>query len=139
MSLDLVLDCLWIGSDDLVELCAFAEQHDGRHGANGELLCNVREEVDVDLDEMSIWVLFGIPVRCVSEQLLKRVSADLLNHLGGDCLARATPGCVTVQNCQTVLIDSIMEVNVPVSCEHLFTSECISRNASVTTSMQRLR
>lgn len=48
-------------ADHLVELLAILEEDKGWHGANAELLCNVRELVDIDLVESDTGELLRVP------------------------------------------------------------------------------
>lgn len=51
-----------VGADDLANLLAVLEEHEGGHGADGELLRHLGNLVDVELVEAGVGVLVGEPV-----------------------------------------------------------------------------
>ena len=81
VGLDGGLESLGVGTDDLGDLVTILEEEEGGHGANAEFLCDVRDLVDVKLEEAGVGV-------CAGE----------LDNLGRDDLARTAPGSEAVKN-----------------------------------------
>ena len=63
--LDCGLECDWVGTDDLSDLLAILEEHERRHGADGEFLCDLRDFVHIELVEACVGVCVGEPRRSV--------------------------------------------------------------------------
>lgn len=81
-----------VGTDNLGNLLAALEQQESGHGADAQLLGNVRHGVDVELDERGVGV--GL--------------AELVD-LGGHGLARTAPGCEGVEDDELVTGDGALE------------------------------
>jgi hypothetical protein len=59
-----------VGANDLADLLAVLEQQESGHGADGLLLGDLGDLVDVDLVEAGVGVVVGEPAgRCVSGRL----------------------------------------------------------------------
>lgn len=81
------LESRWVGTDNLTDLVAVLEEQESRHGANGQLLRDLWELIDVDFVEFGGGEFVG-------------EFADLWrNHL-----ARTAPGRVAVNDLQDVLL-----------------------------------
>lgn len=66
VGLDGSLESLGVGTDDLSNLVAVLEEEEGGHGANAEFLCDVRDLVDVKLEEAGAGVCAGESAHSVS-------------------------------------------------------------------------
>lgn len=79
---DLGSESTLIGADDLTDLLAVLEEHEGWHGANVQLLGEVGNLVNVDLVE------FGLVFVLLAEE----------GDLGGDDFAGTAPGGETIED-----------------------------------------
>ena len=61
--LDRSLEGRWVRTDDLTDLLAILEEHERRHGADGEFLCDLGDLVNVELVEACVGVCVGEPRR----------------------------------------------------------------------------
>jgi hypothetical protein len=65
LSLDRILDSrqerLGVRTDDLLDLLLVLEDQECGHGADAELLRNVRDLVDIELDEVGVGEFLGEP------------------------------------------------------------------------------
>lgn len=89
-----------VGTDHLGNLLPVLEQQESRHGADAQLLGDVRHGVDVDLDERRVGV--GL--------------AELLD-LGGDGFARTAPGREGVEDDELVTGDGGLEFGFAGTCQ----------------------
>jgi hypothetical protein len=64
--LDGSLERRGVGADDLADLLAVLEEEESGHGADGELLGDVRDLVDVELVESRVGVGVGEPLSYLS-------------------------------------------------------------------------
>ena len=62
MLLDSGLESGGVGTDDLADLVAVLEEEESGHGADGLLLGDLGDLVDVDLVEAGVGVVVGEPV-----------------------------------------------------------------------------
>ena len=81
MLLNSSFQCPLIRTHDLPDLLAVLEEQEGRHGSDAQLLRYIAHFVDVNLEELGLWVLFAE-----------------LGDLGRDDLARPAPSGETVEN-----------------------------------------
>jgi hypothetical protein len=70
-----------IRTHDLPDLLAVLEEQEGRHSPDAQLHCYIIHFVDVDLEELGLWVLFAE-----------------LGDLGRNDLARPTPGGKAIED-----------------------------------------
>lgn len=87
-----LLQSVRVGTNHLLDDLAVLEEDDGWHRRNLVLLGNLTNLVNVNLDELSRWVLLGEFVQQWS------------NHL-----TRTTPGGEEVNDDQTVVLESFLE------------------------------
>lgn len=55
--LDAGLDGLGVRTDNLTNLLAVLEEHEGRHGSDSKFLCNVGDLIDVEFVEACLGIL----------------------------------------------------------------------------------
>jgi hypothetical protein len=91
-----------VGADDGLELLAVLEQLEGGHGADAQLLGDVRHGVNVDLVEARGGEFLGE-----------------LGHLGRDDLAGAAPGGVGVDDHHAALLDRLAVFGEAAELVHL--------------------
>jgi hypothetical protein len=80
-----------VGADDVLDLLAVLEEHEGGHGADAELGGDLAHLVDVDLVELGL-----------------RVVLAELGDLGRDRLARAAPGREAVEHNGLLGVDHLL-------------------------------
>lgn len=90
-----------VGTDNFLDLLAALEEQKRGHGANAQLLGNIRALVDVELDELDVRVVFTV-----------------LLDLGSNSLARAAPGGVGVDHDELVALDGRVEVGFTEPCQY---------------------
>lgn len=61
VALDSRLKRLWVSANNLANLVAVLEEHEGRHSADAELLSYIRDFINVELVEAGVGVLVGHP------------------------------------------------------------------------------